>query len=419
MGSGKIIEGVWDCKYCKTIRILGRHRECPHCGKPRDSDTRFYMTDKKMYVPEEKAKTISRNPDWLCRFCDCLNPDTSNTCLSCGASRTSENLNYFENQKERDQQKKAEPVSSKEPIPVIEPPRDENPESEPVHNEPEQEPDPPYVPPIIEKQEDKQEEHIPTFFEISKNIVGNVAETVQDIISESLPIIGVIALIAIIIGGVCWLASSRTKTVTVDHTYWENTIEIEQMRTVKESDWTLPIGARQTDVKSEIYKYEPVFDHYEDKTRQVQKERVVGHEDVVVGYKDLGNGYFEEVTEQVDITEVYYETEHYQEKVYRDEPVYRDKYYYEIDRWFYSRSLTASGIDSEPYEPDTSGLKSDERTSTRKSSYTFSGTDEEGVTETYEASYSDWTDLKAGDYITIKVSIFGNVRSIEYNNKEE
>ena len=60
MGTGKLIEGVWDCKGCGTVRILGRYRECPHCGKVRDSNVKFYMSDKKMYVPEEQAKTISR-----------------------------------------------------------------------------------------------------------------------------------------------------------------------------------------------------------------------------------------------------------------------------------------------------------------------------------------------------------------------
>ncbi len=104
MGTGKLIEGVWDCKGCGTVRILGRYRECPHCGKVRDSNVKFYMSDKKMYVPEEQAKTISRNPDWVCCFCDCLNPDTTDICKSCGASRTAENKDYFENRKEKDKE---------------------------------------------------------------------------------------------------------------------------------------------------------------------------------------------------------------------------------------------------------------------------------------------------------------------------
>lgn len=99
---GKIVEGLWDCKYCKSKGIGGSKRECPHCGKPRDTDTKFYMPGTVTYVEEEKAKEVSRNPDWVCRFCDCLNPDTTDVCISCGASRTAENLDYFENQNKKE-----------------------------------------------------------------------------------------------------------------------------------------------------------------------------------------------------------------------------------------------------------------------------------------------------------------------------
>ena len=53
---GKIVEGLWNCKYCKSTGIGGSKRECPHCGKPRDSDTKFYMPGTISYVDEEKAK---------------------------------------------------------------------------------------------------------------------------------------------------------------------------------------------------------------------------------------------------------------------------------------------------------------------------------------------------------------------------
>ena len=223
-------------------------------------------------------------------------------------------------------------------------------------------------------------------------------------------------MIVLIIGSIVWLVVPRTRTVTVNHTYWEQTIEVERYQTVDESGWSLPSNARLHKSQSEIYTYKKVLDHYENKTRQVAKQRLDHYDTKVVGHRDLGNGYFEEITEQVPVYETYYETEHYQEPVYRSEPVYKTKYYYEVDKWLHDRNLTSSGIDSTPYLPDTSMLKSDERTATQRASYTFSGTDDKGDTKTYEASYSDWSDLKAGDTITIKVSIFGNVKSIEYHD---
>lgn len=389
----RLVEGLWDCKYCKAKGIGGSKRECPHCGRPRDTDTKFYMPGTITYVEEKKAKKISRNPDWVCRFCDCLNPNTSDVCISCGASRTAENLNYFENQKEKEKIENRASIRA-DSNPSKELSRDDNPEPEPVT-------------PINEE---------PTTFNKAKSFVGNAAESVVDFISDSLPAIGIIALIALIIGSILFLAVPRTKTVTVNHKYWEYSIDIERYQTVDESGWSLPSDARLHESKSEIYTYERVLDHYENKTRQVAKKRLDHYEERVVGYKDLGNGYFEEKTERVPVYETYYETEHYQEPVYVSKPIYKTKYYYEIDKWLHDRYLTTSGIDSSPYWADTSGLKSDERTGSQTSKYSFSGTDDEGNTKTYEASYSDWSDINAGDEITIKVSIFGNVKSIEYQS---
>lgn len=403
---GRIVEGLWDCKYCRSKGIGGSIRECPHCGHPRDIDTKFYMTGTVTYVEEEEAKKVSHNPDWVCRFCDCLNPDMADVCISCGASRTAENLDYLENQKNKETESKTSTAITEEPR--------ADPDSYGAMEE-DSIPEEHIVTPKYDTEEDKQY----TFFDKWKNFAGNTVSTVGDFLFNSGPALLVIALIALIISGIIFLAVPRTRTVTVDHTYWEQTIEIERYQTVDESGWFLPPNARLHKSRREIYTYEQVFDHYEDRTRQVAKQRLDHYEERVVGYKDLGNGYFEEQTERVPVYETYYETEHYQEPVYRSEPVYKTKYYYEIDKWLYDRTLTTSGIDSEPYWADTSELKSDERTSTQRGNYTFRGTDEKGDSKEYTAKYSDWSDLNAGDEITIKVSVFGNVKSIEYPEKEE
>ena len=84
---GRFIKGYWDCRYCQTKGIEGGIRDCPNCGKPRDSDVRFYMKSKTDYVEEKLAKTINRNPDWICSYCDSLNSDSNKNCVSCGASK--------------------------------------------------------------------------------------------------------------------------------------------------------------------------------------------------------------------------------------------------------------------------------------------------------------------------------------------
>lgn len=58
---GKILEGRWDCSYCGTKGILGRHRECPNCGRPRGEDVKFYLPSSKDYVPDEETQKSVEN----------------------------------------------------------------------------------------------------------------------------------------------------------------------------------------------------------------------------------------------------------------------------------------------------------------------------------------------------------------------
>lgn len=54
------------------------------------------MKSKTDYV-EEVAKTINRNPDWICSYCNSLNSDLNNNCVSYGASKEDSKLNYLQN----------------------------------------------------------------------------------------------------------------------------------------------------------------------------------------------------------------------------------------------------------------------------------------------------------------------------------
>jgi hypothetical protein len=84
--------------------------------------------------------------------------------------------------------------------------------------------------------------------------------------------------------------------------------------------------------------------------------------------KDLGNGYFEEITSQRPIYETYYVTETYQEPIYRREPVYQTRYYYEIDKWIVIRHVTTNGTDKKPYWGNTA-LKADQREGDRSETF--------------------------------------------------
>lgn len=383
---GRLIEGMWDCQYCGSIGIGGSKRECPNCGKVRDIDTKFYMPSEKKYVPEEEASKINRNPDWVCRYCDNLNSDSETVCKHCGAERTSENLNYFENRKIRDSK-----------------------EEEPNNNGEDEEEVTSYFNSVDSNSDDLtcskgSEEKTNSLWQKIKSIFRRCIKGCANYVPY---IISGIVIIAVAVG-LYWIFSPKIQEITVEDIYWERSIVIERYQTVDESGWSLPDGARLHKTRQEVYTYQKVVDHYENRTRQVQKERISGYKEVVVGHRDLGNGYFEEITERVPVYETYYVTESYQEPVYKNEPVYKTKYYYEIDKWLYDRTLKTAQSDKSPYWADTSTLGKDEREAKREEKYYIKGTNSKGKTKEISMPYNEWSDLMIGDKVKIKVSIFGN-----------
>lgn len=351
----RLIEGYWDCTYCGYKKNLGGMDKCPKCGKTRDKDTTFYLEGKYRYVSQKKAVTINWNPNWVCLHCDRLNSADDTKCLSCGAPRTGENLNYFEN-KEKERYEQNERQEGKE------------------------------------RQESQQEDL--RSLRISK------------INMEMLKYFFIGLLSLIFICGIVFLFIPKEKEITVSNVSWERSINVERYQTVKESDWNLPVGARLLYTKEEFSHYDKVIDHYETKTRMVEKESLVGYEEYVVSVKDLGNGHFEEVTDERPVYKKYYETETYQEPVYREVKVNKTKYYYEIDKWLYERTEKANGTNRETYWPDVV-LAEDERVSSKSERYYLEGTDKKGEPVYYWMPYEQWVDVKIGKMVKLKVNGFG------------
>ena len=396
---GRIIEGLWDCSYCGTKGIGGSKRTCTNCGRSRDSDTTFYLPGQKRYVSNETARKVSRKPDWLCEYCGQLSPDSAKECISCGALRTSENLDYFQNKAKREAEEAEKRVRET-----------------PTHSNSYLYEDMSYEKPTtsqkkVEDPWNKKMKENYSFVE-EKSSSSKFFDSLKTF--NWTPIIAFI-LIAALVVGLVYLFIPKEHQLTVTDIRWERNIDIQEYRTVNESDWYLPDGGRLQYTNREIHHYEDVLDHYETKTRQVPKERYVRTETVVTGYRDLGNGYFEEITSSRDIYETYYETETYQEAVYRSEPVYRTKYYYEIERWVYDRTATSQAADKHPVWP-VLNLAENERESSRKETYTVTGKDEEGEEYTFTLSYADWERVHLGQEIEVKLSFgHGELISVDEN----
>lgn len=108
----RIVEGLWDCKYCDTKGIGGLTKHCPRCEHPQDDDVKFYLGEKKNYVDEDLAKEYGQGADWICPYCNSLNRVHFKYCSNCGAEKESSEKDYFSNQ-EKEPEIKPEPSPPK------------------------------------------------------------------------------------------------------------------------------------------------------------------------------------------------------------------------------------------------------------------------------------------------------------------
>lgn len=75
-------EMFWDCKYCRTPKLLGlTHRHCPVCGAPQNAAERYFPSDaEKVRVADHRY--VGR--DVVCQHCGTYNSRSSKHCRDCG-----------------------------------------------------------------------------------------------------------------------------------------------------------------------------------------------------------------------------------------------------------------------------------------------------------------------------------------------
>lgn len=362
---GRLIQGYWDCTYCghKAIKADVENTKCPTCGKMRGEGVRFYLIDKNEVANKETVEKAGKSANWVCEYCNGYNYTSDSTCKHCGSDRRESKEDYFSSQRKIQNKQELNKGST---APVRDFPSE-------IHN--------------IREKSHKNRTKLMTW--------------------------AIITLVAaLVIGGLTWLLIPKTQQVTVTELSWERSIAVEELKTFNESDWSLPAEARLTRSATEFSHYDKVLDHYETVSEQVQKQRISGYETVVTGHRDLGNGLFEEITEQRAVYETYWETETKQQPVYRDEPVYRTKYYYEIDRWTHTRNVVTSGKNKDVYWGDVE-LADKERLGKRSEWYKAVAINKKGKQNTYNFEYSEWMRLEADRSYMLKVSIGNNASIIE------
>ncbi len=343
----RILEGLWDCKYCDTKAIGGLIKTCPCCGHPQDTDTKFYLGEKKNYLEEELAAQYGQGPDWVCPYCNSLNRNRFTFCSACGAPKEEAEDDYYSNRKKEEA-----------------------------------------------KAEEKQQKIA------AAGGVGGASEN-NEVKSGGgkKPVLLIVILLAII-GLLAFKFWPRNYKAEVRTAGWAREIDIEAYRTVQESDWSVPSGGRAYSQKQEVHHYVQVLDHYETRSRQVA-EQVYDGEDTHTSYSDNGDGTFTEETWTTPRYRTEYRTEYYNEPIYRNDPVFATKYYYEIERWLPDREEKSSGADIEPYWPEYT-LADNERTGYTGEVYNLiikHGDD----SYTVFLPYDRWKEFKAGDKVDITV----------------
>ena len=86
-----IREKIWKCSDCGTDGILGRYKDCPNCGSPREKGEMRSMagqgTSKPVVTDPELLKLARAGSDWFCTHCTAGNVGNGDTCSKCSAPR--------------------------------------------------------------------------------------------------------------------------------------------------------------------------------------------------------------------------------------------------------------------------------------------------------------------------------------------
>lgn len=355
-----IREGRWDCTFCGTTGILGRHTTCTGCGRSRPEGVKFYLVENEAEVTDQKLlKLAEADADWICQYCDSSNRANQTSCQHCSAPRDADTPIQLITEYEEDQA----------------PEYGDN-------NHPE---------PVVEAQPKPKSKWKPL-----------------------LGCLGAVVVVLLLLCGVMSYISFKTYEVelTVTDVAWERTIPVEAYRTVEEGDWTIPEGGRQLASEQKIHHYDQVVDHYDTKTREVCEDKQTGTETYTCGKIDKGNGFFadKQCTRPVYREECHDET--YRDPVYRDEPVYQTWYTYEIEKWVLDRTEKASGQTQDVYWPEYT-LADNERVGQRTETYEVHFVDQEGQSYTQSFDYERWQTYQAEGRYLAYVDFFGQVTEIE------
>jgi hypothetical protein len=351
-----IREGRWDCTSCGSTGVPGRHVDCPGCGRPRPEGTRFYLSDDApVVVDPERLAEARAGADWACARCGGTNRASLAECGGCGAPR--EGVSPAP--------EPASPVPSAEPVAATPAPPADAASAASAPAEPVAAPAQAAAPP-----------RPPTW------PLGLARARKRDY-AVTLPFI-LLAVWVTIVQVARYRESIRMHPAVVVDKEWRRSLWMQRHAIVEEASWTLPESAVVVRKEKQLHHHERVRTGYRESTRSVPSTTTVrdGYDEVetpvtervqtgsasyTCGQKDLGNGYFEDVTCSRPVYEsrtttrterrarerevTSYETVTSQVPVYENRPVYADWYVYRVPRWQIADSIVSASRTAVPAWP--------------------------------------------------------------------
>jgi len=325
---GRIKAGWWDCSSCGRRHISGPIVSCPGCGKPRGADVHFYMDDSSPLVTDGQEITRAKDgADWVCASCGRDNPAYKNSCNGCGTPHNQSTRRL------RDEL-------------TVEPTGDT------LQSLSERPPSLTYEPSGYGRTVQGSHRNTTNGF---LNVLKEYGLTERFNLRSIGIGLGIIALILLCSFLTFQFFSVHPEDYSVSDFSWERTIDINQYRTLREEDWSVPSGGRLINSYQAIHHYVQVLDHYDQVETPYTVTECNGTE-TSCSWRDRGNGYFEEVCTSSPKCESV--TKYKSERVarYRDDPVYATKYVYDIDRWVSNNRLVSTANDQNPFWPQTAVL---------------------------------------------------------------
>jgi ribosomal protein L40E len=283
--SAKTYEMLWDCQFCGTKKLLGKtHRFCPNCGAPQNPDARYFPSDEEKVAVEDHV-FVGR--DKICPSCNELNAGNAEFCQQCGAPMSEAQQANLVGQQVRGVNETFEAMASRD----------------------------------VTKEK----------YDAEMQRVGVKPKNDQK--SNMKWIIGILALVVVVIGGIIFLLNwTEEASVYVAGHNWERNIVVEEYQNVTVQSWR--------DSRPAGYNMSIAFGSCTE--RQRGSRQVPDGQDCRTVRVDNGDGTFSQRQECTTR--------------YRSEPIYADWCTWRGQNWVFDYDAPSSGdsLSDTPYWEDVS-----------------------------------------------------------------